>query len=295
MSNVAGKAYGMNVLTPMRPSMTWVNSFLFMVSRALPSTLSGLLGLSLIHFARWAMIRRDQWPQRGQGPQRLKNDYMLFCSNFNGTWDQYIDAFADGIPGGLNLFWYSSTKYPGAIPITPFKSYIRANQVDTNYYYNATPGSAQRDIKLALGLATALRAVDVNCDDATLARTYRQVLASAQSALGSSGYAPIASCDTSNADDRRCEAVRRRWAPSGTGPPRAVHVINAVDPATIAGSSVSDQATKIAVQEAIAHIAPGSPRIADAPELKPAQVYPLPSPADPADSAPRIDGKAGDA
>ena len=65
---------------------------------------------------------------------------MLFCSNFNGTWDQYIDAFSDGIPGGLDLFWYSSTKYPHSIPITPFKELHPANQIDTNYYYNATPG-----------------------------------------------------------------------------------------------------------------------------------------------------------
>ena len=96
------------------------------------------------------IIKRDQWPQWASRRRRSKNDYMLFCSNFNGTWDQYIDAFADGIPGGLDLFWYSSTKYPHSIPITPFKNYIRANQIDTNYYYNATPGSAQRDIKAAL-------------------------------------------------------------------------------------------------------------------------------------------------
>ena len=64
MSNVAGKAYGMNVITPMPPGRTWINSFLFRVARALPATLSGLLGLSLIHFARWAIIRHDQWPRR---------------------------------------------------------------------------------------------------------------------------------------------------------------------------------------------------------------------------------------
>ena len=115
-----------------------------------PQTLSGLLGLSIIHFARWVIIKRDQWPDLGQGRQPLDNDYMLFCSNFNGTWDQYIDAFSDGIPDGLDLFWYSSTKYPQSIPITAFKDYIRHNQIDTDYYYNATPGAAQRDIKAAL-------------------------------------------------------------------------------------------------------------------------------------------------
>ena len=58
---------------------------------------------------------------------------MLFVSNFNGTWDQYIDAFSDGIPNGLDLFWYASTKYPGSIPSTPFNAYIRANQIDCDY------------------------------------------------------------------------------------------------------------------------------------------------------------------
>ena len=146
MSNVAGKAYAMNVVTPSRPAVTWINRLLFMAARGLPSNLMGLLGLSLIHFARWVIVKRDQWPDLGQGKESLDNDYMLFCSNFNGTWDQYIDAFSDGIPNGLNLFWYSASKYPLSIPITPFKDYITYNQVGTDYYYNATPGSAQRDI-----------------------------------------------------------------------------------------------------------------------------------------------------
>src|SRR4051812_7879862 len=220
MSNIAGKAYGMNVLTPMRPSLTWLQVLIFMVARAMPKQLSGLLGLKLIHFARWVIIRRKQWPDptpgAPQGMPHLNNDYMLFCSNFNGTWDQYIDAFADGIPGGLDLFWYSSTKYPNSIPITPFKNYIRGNQVDTNYYYNATPGSGQRDIKLALKLARALRSVDAAADDAAMADAYARVVRQVQGCLGAPGYAPIASCDTSAADRHRCEEVRKRWGPHGS-------------------------------------------------------------------------------
>ena len=84
---------------------------------------------------------------------------MLFCSNFNGTWDQYIDAFSDGIPSGLDLFWYSSTHYPHSVPITAFKDYIRANQIDTDYYYNSVPGAAQRDVKAALRVRRAILAL----------------------------------------------------------------------------------------------------------------------------------------
>jgi len=227
VSNTAGKAYGMNVVTPMKYTETWLNRLLFTVSRLFPGTLNGLLGLSIIHFARWVIIRRGQWPDLGQGKQNCINDYMLFCSNFNGTWDQYIDAFADGIPNGLDLFWYSSTKYPQSIPITPFKNYIRFNQVDTNYYYNATPGAAQRDIKNALRVYAALR--DLAPKHAKLtpdqfAAEYRKALIGTpagadqpgqpgvQNALGSPGYAPVASEDTERATKNREAFVKARFS-----------------------------------------------------------------------------------
>jgi hypothetical protein len=219
MSNVAGKAYGMNVITPMRPRLTWVQRAIFMASRALPSNLGGLLGLSIIHFARWVLIKRDQWPDLGQGKQKLQNDYMLFCSNFNGTWDQYIDAFSDGIPSGLDFFWYSSTRYPHSIPITPFKNYIRANQVDTDYYYNATPGTAQRDIKAALRIRRAileLAELHQTLEPADFQKAYIEILSKKQNGgllqngLGYQGYAPVASNDTDNADCNREDYVNNQ-------------------------------------------------------------------------------------
>ncbi|MCW3846040.1 hypothetical protein OF829_02235 [Sphingomonas sp. LB-2] len=272
MSNVAGKAYGMNVVTPMRPGMTWVNTFLFMVSRAMPKTLAGLLGLGFIHFARWVMIRRDQWPQLGQPPAKLSNDYMLFCSNFNGTWDQYIDAFADGIPGGLDLFWYSSTKYPNSIPVEPFKGYIRANQVDTNYYYNATPGSGQRDIKLALKLAYDLRGVAgqlSSLDDAGLGAAFQKLLIDNQGGLGSPGYAPVASCDTAAADRNRADAELGRWGDGGTGPIDAERETQPLPAETIIASAANEdgEAEKQAVRAAVSAVLGTASRIAEAPKV----------------------------
>ena len=102
MSNVAGKAYGMNVLTPMHPRNTWINRLLFMLGRVNPAFMSGLLQLSIIHFARWFIIRRDQWPGL-QENQRPANDDMLFASNLNGTWNQYIDSLSDGIPNRIDF------------------------------------------------------------------------------------------------------------------------------------------------------------------------------------------------
>ena len=135
---------------------------------------------------------------------------MLFVSNFNGTWDQYIDAFSDGIPNGLDLFWYASLKYPHSIPITGFKDYITYNQIDTDYYYNATPGAAQRDIKAALAVLWEIRTLSALHATATpeaFAVAWRGSLLKVQNCLGSHGIAPTASLDTENAEKIRYESL----------------------------------------------------------------------------------------
>lgn len=215
MSNIAGKAYAMNVVTPIPARRTWLNALIFQIVRGLPAQLSGLLGLQIIHFARWVLIRRKDWPAVGQDRERLRYDYMLFLSNFNGTWDQYIDAFADGLPAGLDLLWYNNVKYPQSIPITPFKDYIRANQIDTSYYYNATPGAAQRDIKAALRVKRQLCELAGTHPKMTpqdFAEAFRRTLLAIQNDLGSQGFAPDASTDTSNADRARQPLIAARQA-----------------------------------------------------------------------------------
>ncbi|HYG29243.1 MAG TPA: hypothetical protein VD887_03405 [Allosphingosinicella sp.] len=214
MSNVAGKAYAMNVVTPVPPGRTWLSNLIFMFTRSRTDTLLGLLGLEFIHFARWVLIRRDQWPDFGQPKEQLQHDYMLFCSNFNGTWDQYIDAFSDALPSGLDILWYTSVKYPHSIPITPFKNYIRANQIDTDYYYNATPGAAQKDIKAALRLRSAVIALAEqhgSMTPAAFAAAYRKMLVAVQNELRGQGEAPVASNDTAAADLHRLPFVQRAW------------------------------------------------------------------------------------
>lgn len=223
MSNVAGKAYAMTVITPMRPQRTWVNRLIFAVARLNPGFLNGLLNLSIIHFARWVIIPRHRWPGIGV-EHELANDSMLFVSNFNGTWDQYIDSFSDGIPNGLDLFWYSSTSYPGSIPNTAFKNYIKHNQIDTDYYYNSTPSSAQRDIKSALRtwagidvLAKSLPALDPEA----FAALYARVTQALQNNLAAAGPAPIASTDTQVANVNRRRLTKKFYSTQAHSNPSA--------------------------------------------------------------------------
>ncbi len=215
MSNVAGKSYALNVVTPMARRHYWLKSLIFIVVRAFPVLLAGLRGLSIIHFARWVMIRRKDWPNLGQGRQwDLYYNYTIFCSNFNGTWDQYIDSFSDGIPYMLDLAWYKDYQYPNSIPIERFKRYIHHNQIDTNYYYNATPGASQRDIKACLRVWRAVKELEGIHATATpeeFAKAYNAKFCDVQNNLGSMGAAPVASIPTEFAHRNHVGIVSRTW------------------------------------------------------------------------------------
>jgi len=173
MSNIAGKAYAMNAITPMRWYTAWLNRFFFWASGRFTSFLGGLLTLSLIHYARWVILKPNQFPRLSsdQPEERLKYHYMFFFSNFNGSWDQYVDSFSSAISGGLDKFWIFNIKYPKSIPMLPFHRYITANQIWTDHYYNAYPMASSNDVKSARRVRDALLAFIPDVDRATPALT----------------------------------------------------------------------------------------------------------------------------
>ena len=153
MSNIAGKAYAMNVITPINRWRALINRFIFWLAgtRIFQGKLLGLRTLSLIHYARWVLVESSDFPRLSatQPPENLKYTYMFFFSNFNGSWTQYVDSFSSAIPSGLDLIWFGNVKYPKSVPMQPFHSYITANQVWTNHYYNAYPMATANDVKAA--------------------------------------------------------------------------------------------------------------------------------------------------
>lgn len=195
MSNVNGKVYALNVITPMKPWKTWILRAAFFVLGHVKPLQNDLINLSFIEFARWVIIPRRAFPFLGKGQQRedLKYDYLLFFSNFNGTWNQYIDAFSAVLSRGLNLIWRWSEKFPGSVPVTPFKEYIARVQFDTDYYYTAYPHATANDLKSAhivQGSFDGLSAVAVQATPGQFADAYLQFVLQVQAHLGETGEAP---------------------------------------------------------------------------------------------------------
>lgn len=91
------------------------------------ATPGSLIGISTIHTVRWALV---------DGGRRL-----LMVSNYDNTWESYIDEFAEMILSGLDAIWENCYGYPtsGAGDLAALKRFLRCHQVPANVFYSAFP------------------------------------------------------------------------------------------------------------------------------------------------------------
>ncbi len=200
MSNIAGKAYAMNVVTPLRRGQRLITRLLHWLAgtRLFSGKLLGLRTLSLIHYAGWAILPRRHWPHldRDQPEEDLQYDYYLFFSNFNGSWEQYVDSFSSAIPAGLDLMWLGNVGYPKSVPRDPFHAYIEHNQIWTDHYYSAYPLAASNDVKAACRLMPHISSLAEQAErlsSEAFGERYRQLLAEQQDDLGLVAESPVVS------------------------------------------------------------------------------------------------------
>jgi hypothetical protein len=103
-----------------------------------------LIGISTIHFVRWLLIDDDR--------------RLIMVSDYDGSWENYIDEFAEMILSGLDAIWGTAHGYPvdGARDLPAFKHFLRAHQVPAEVFYSAYPDQTILNIRENLALAGAL-------------------------------------------------------------------------------------------------------------------------------------------
>ncbi len=92
-----------------------------------------LMGIPTIHFARWVMLDNDK--------------QVLFFSNFDGSWQQYLGDFIDKSGWGLTAIFSNTENFPasrylfwgGAYDEEHFLAWSRYYQVPTHVWYCAYP------------------------------------------------------------------------------------------------------------------------------------------------------------
>jgi hypothetical protein len=102
-----------------------------------------LIGISTIHFVRWLVIDDGR--------------RLMMISDYDGSWESYIDEFAELILSGLDAIWETSYGYPpdGARDLPAFKRFLRSHQVPSEVFYSAYPEETVLNIVNDRALANA--------------------------------------------------------------------------------------------------------------------------------------------
>jgi hypothetical protein len=180
MGNVEGRATAITVVTPIWPGARLFLILLFFAGRHLEWTLKKLQTLSFIHYARWTLIPRFPAPGRWE---RTKYTYLFFESNFNGTWEEYIDAFSEVLPWRMRSIWFTSYGFPGPLPVEPFKDYIHKNEYVANHYWSAYPSATATEVISSERVASAVDALQARAkslDPSEFRAAYDRMLTSIQ-------------------------------------------------------------------------------------------------------------------
>jgi hypothetical protein len=113
---------------------------------------SGYLGsMRTIHFAQWAFVNNGS--------------RLMFFSNFDHSWDSYLDDFIEKAHGGLTLAWGSCVGFPatrylifdGASHGRQFKQWARRSMAVSRFWFTAYKGLTVNQIERNARIAEGLR------------------------------------------------------------------------------------------------------------------------------------------
>ena len=102
-----------------------------------------LIGVSTIHFVKWLLIDDGR--------------RLMMISDYDGSWESYIDEFAEMIMSGLDAIWETAYGYPpdGARDVPAFKRFLRSHQVPSEIFFSAYPDETILNMTNDLNFARA--------------------------------------------------------------------------------------------------------------------------------------------
>jgi hypothetical protein len=113
-----------------------------------------LHGIRTIHFARWFLV------EQGRGRR------LIFLSNYDGSWENYLGDFIDQAASGLTGIWSNTIGFPdakwlilaGARRELKFKRWVRRCQIKTQVWYSAYPHLSVANVQNNSMIRRGLRA-----------------------------------------------------------------------------------------------------------------------------------------
>jgi hypothetical protein len=157
---LGGTTMGLTALSPILPDTNERSprAELAAVLAAMPNGAeSPLARVSATHSARWVIVQRLPYFGLPASPDSLKSAYLLFTSNFDGTFDDYLASLVAAMPDTIQAIWRHCVGFPGAVALDTFRDYIVRCQVPTTFLFGAYPSTSCPDVLRALAAQKALR------------------------------------------------------------------------------------------------------------------------------------------
>lgn len=112
-----------------------------------------LSDIGTIHFARWVTVPKSR--------------DLLFMSNYDGSWESYLEDFITKAHAGLTGIWSNTVGFPktenlfqlGATDGDRFKRFARHSMVPTRFWYSAYPDITTGSIRLNAAIRSGLSGV----------------------------------------------------------------------------------------------------------------------------------------
>jgi hypothetical protein len=123
----------------------------------------GYLGsMRTIHFAHWAFVNNGS--------------RLMFFSNFDNSWESYLDDFIEKAHGGLTLAWSSGVGFPptrflvldGASHGRQFKAWARHSMAVSRFWFSAYKDYTVNQIERQARIADGLRKATLTPEEAAL-------------------------------------------------------------------------------------------------------------------------------
>lgn len=151
--NRSGQAEALTLVMPMKwwgrffhRFWFWIMSLAFMRNFAF----GNLEKLRFIIAIRWSLL--PPFEQRWQPWHRTHENrwHLLFESNFDGDWDDYLDSFGAAARFALGSIVWVVLGYPGLDSMPMFKSFAKQYDHLPEYYMSAYPSLTASDIRQEL-------------------------------------------------------------------------------------------------------------------------------------------------
>jgi len=135
ISNSAGRSTELTTLSIIKPPLgTAITKVL--LDRGSDLTARILSDIETIHYACWIVVEHGS------------HDYLMFMSNFTGSFQKYIDDFASviALAVGLDVIWGHVEGWPGIGSVENLKDFILDTTIRADLYYCAYPEATVRDV-----------------------------------------------------------------------------------------------------------------------------------------------------